>query len=93
MSAQLWLRSIAVKRRLIVWRYRLAVLLAAAALLTQGCAPVPPRPFVGTEVSDSNIRVPSVAYRPVLGSYSSQRPVAPMPWRERNDRVAPSQKQ
>jgi len=67
--------------------------LAAVVLLTQGCAAIPPRPIVGAEASDPDARVPPAAYRPVLGNYSSQRPVEPMPWRERNDRVAPAQKQ
>jgi hypothetical protein len=92
MYAQFWPRSAAAKRRSTLWRYRLPAVLAAAALLTQGCAPIPPRPFVGAEASDPDTRVPPVAYRPALGSYSSQRPVEPAPWRERNERVAPTQK-
>ena len=66
--------------------------LSAGALLAQGCAATPPRPFDGAKVADPGVRVPPAAYRPVLGNYSSQRPVEPSPWRERNDRVAPTPK-
>jgi hypothetical protein len=92
MFAHFWPQPDAVKRRSALWRYRLAAIPAAVALLTQGCAPIPPRPFVGAEASDPDIRVPPVAYRPALGSYSSQRPVEPAPWREHDDRAAPTQK-
>jgi hypothetical protein len=92
MSAQIWPRSAAIGRRSTLWRYRLPAILAAVALLTHGCAPIPPRPFDGAEASDPDIRVPPAGYRSVLGNYSSQRPVEPAPWRERNDRVAPAQK-
>ena len=90
MSAQFWPRSVAAHRRPALWRYRLPAVLTACALLAQGCTPIPPQPFVGAKASDPNVRVPPVAYRPVLGTYSSQRPVEPAPWRERNDRVAPA---
>lgn len=92
MSKRFWPWSVAAMRRSTLWRYRLATVLAAGALLAQGCAPIPPQPFAGAEVSNPDIRVPATAYRPVLGTYSSQRPVEPAPWRERNDRVAPAPK-
>ena len=92
MFAQFWPRSAAAMRRSKVWRYLPAIVLAAGALLAQGCAPIPPQPFAGAEASDPDVRVPPAAYRPVLGTYSRQRPVEPSPWRERNDRVAPTQK-
>lgn len=82
----------AAMRRSNLWRYRLSAVLAAVALLTQGCAPTPPRPSLGADPSDSDARVPPAAYRSVLGDYSSQRPVEPTPWRERNERVAPAPK-
>lgn len=92
MSVQFWPRLAAAKRRSTLWRYRLPAVLAAAALLTQGCAPIPQLPFDGAKASDPGVRVPPAGYRSVLGNYSSQRPVEPAPWRERNDRVAPTQK-
>ncbi len=92
MSEQFWPWSAAAMQRSILWRYWLPAVLATAALLTQGCAPTPPRPFDGGRASDPDVRVPPTAYRSVLGNYSSQRPIEPTPWRERNDRVAPTQK-
>jgi hypothetical protein len=92
MSAQFGPRSAAAKRRPTLWRYRLPVALAACALLAQGCAATPPRPFQGADASDPDVRVTPTAYRPVLGTYSSQRPVEPAPWRDPNDRVAPTLK-
>ena len=84
--------SAAAKRRSTLWRYRLPAVLAAVALLTQGCASTPPRPFQGADPSALDVRVPPAAYRSGLGNYSSQRPVEPTPWRERNERVAPTPK-
>lgn len=92
MFIQFWPRSAAAMRRSTLWRYRLPAVVAAVALLTQGCAPTPPRPSLGTDPSDRDVRVPPAAYRSVLGDYSSQRPVEPTPWRERNERVAPAPK-
>ena len=92
MFAQFWPWSTAVERRSTLWRYRLAAGLAAAALLTQGCALTPPRPVDGDDASNPDLHVAPALYRPVLGNYSSQRPVEPKPWRGRNDRVAPTEK-
>lgn len=92
MSAQFWPRSVSANRYLTLWRYRLPVVLTACALLAQGCAAISPQPFQGAGASNPDARVPPTTYRPVLGTYSSQRPVEPAPWRERNDRVAPAPK-
>jgi hypothetical protein len=92
MSKQFRPRSVAAMRRSIIRRYWLLAAFAAGALLMQGCASIPPQPFDGAEASDPDIRVPPAGYRSVLGNYSSQRPVEPSPWRERNDRVAPTEK-
>ena len=92
MSAQFWPRSAATSRRPALRRYRLPAVLTACALLVQGCAASPPRPFQGADASNPGARVPPTAYRPVLGTYSSQRPVEPAPWIARNDRVAPPPK-
>lgn len=93
MSKQFWPWPAAAMRRASLWRYRLPAVLAAAAFLIQGCAATPPRPFSGDDASDPNAGVPPTGYRPVLGNYSTQRPVEPLPWRERNDRAAPKPKQ
>ncbi len=92
MSAHFWPRSAAANRLSALWRYRLPAILTACALLAQGCAAIPPRPFRGTDASNPDVRVLATAYRPVIGTYSSQRPVEPAPWRERNDHVTPTQK-
>lgn len=93
MSMHVWPWPAAAMRRASLWRYRLPAVLAAAALLIQGCAATPPRPFSGDDASDPNAGVPPAGYRSVLGNYSTQRPVEPLSWRERNDRVAPKPKQ
>ena len=92
MSARVCLRSAVRMRRLVPWCYAAHVTLISVALLAQGCAASPPRPFQGADASNADVRVPPTTYRPVLGTYSSQRPVEPAPWRERNDRVAPTPK-
>ena len=93
MSAHFWLRSAAGWRwptPLGNWRtFSLAVL----AVLIQGCAAQPPQQHPGSSAFDPEARVPPVRYRSTLGTYSSQRPVEPMPWRERNDGVAPVPKE
>jgi len=61
-------------------------------LLTSACFSMPERPVAGPDPSDSTARAPATAYRPVLGEYVSQRPIAPSSWREQNDRVAPQPK-
>ena len=92
MSVYFWAYAAASKRQSALWHFRLAAGLAAIVLLMQGCAPIPPRPFQGTDAADPEVRVRATAYRPVLGTYTSQRPVEPAPWRERNERVAPAPK-
>ena len=88
MSAHLWPRSAAANRRSALWRYRLPALLMACALLAQGCAATPPQSFQGADASNPDARVPPTAYRPVLGTYSSQRPAEPAPWITPNERGA-----
>ncbi len=93
MSVYFWAYSTAIKRWSSLWHFRLAAGLAALALLMQGCAPIPQRPFQGADAADPEVRVPATAYRPVLGIYTSQRPVEPALWRERNESVTPAPKQ
>lgn len=59
-------------------------------LFTVACASAPDQLIAGTDPADPSIRVPSTRYHPVLSGYVSQRPVAPKPWREQNDSVAPA---
>ena len=92
MSAYFWAYATAIKWRPALWRFRPAAGLIATALLMQGCAPIQQQPFKGANAADPAVRVPATAYRPVLGTYTSQRPVDPASWRERNERVAPTPK-
>ena len=64
-----------------------AVLLFLAALAA-GCTTASFSTDCGRP-ADPDAPVRAVRYSPVLAGYSSQRPVAPMPWRERNERVTP----
>ena len=74
-------------------------LLLGVALLAQGCrTDPPPSPYAGPDPSDPHAPVARSGYRSTLGSYTSQRPVEPSPWREQNWReqdqsVAPAPKQ
>ena len=63
-----------------------------AALLGQGCASLPPAPLAGPDPVDPRAPSRPVAYRTVVGPYTSQRPRDPVEWRELNERVAPSEK-
>jgi len=60
---------------------------ALAALTLGGCAAMPPAPHLAA--ADPGAPVPPVRYSSVTAPYTRQRPVEPLPWRERNERVAP----
>ena len=59
------------------------ILSACSATTLPGAAPHP---------ADPAARVPAASYRSVTSGYTSQRPVEPLPWRERNERVRPQDK-
>jgi len=61
---------------------------AAIALVLASCSQMP-QPLTGPDPSDPQAHVRPAGYRPVIGSYASQRPVEPLPWRNQNDRIAP----
>jgi hypothetical protein len=70
------------------WNAKPALIVAAlVALLAGGCTAVPPPPHLAA--ADPNAPVPAVRYSAVTAPYTRQRPVEPLPWRERNERVAP----
>ena len=77
-----------------VWapQVRRVVCVALLCLAPAACLSAPEKPFAGPDPSDPQVRVPAATYRPVLGGYTSQRPVGPAPWREQNERVAPAEK-
>jgi hypothetical protein len=64
-------------------------LLAATALALSGCMPAT------TQVAgaDPAAKVARAGYRSTIAPYTSLRPAAPAPWRERNESVAPQPKQ
>ena len=70
-----------------------AIGIVACCLLATACNTVPYEPNAGHDPSDPAVRVPAVGYRSTTGRYVSQRPVEPAPWREQNERVAPTPKQ
>ena len=69
---------------------RFACKLATAAILVAaaGCTPAATR-LAGTDPADPAARTARVGYRSTIEPYTSLRPATPVPWRERNDRVAP----
>jgi hypothetical protein len=68
---------------------RLAAI-ATLCLLTAACFTTPPPPIAGADPADAGARVKPASYSSVLGRYTSRRPVDPGPWREQNERVAPT---
>jgi hypothetical protein len=62
--------------------------LLTCGLLT-GCA-APPDVALQPHPADPHARAPAVGYRSTTAPYVSRRPVAPAPWREQNERVAPA---
>lgn len=69
------------------------VFVALCALLTAACTTLPARPIAGLDPADPEAPVAPVRAGNALGTYVSQRPVGPAPWREQNERVAPKAKQ
>jgi hypothetical protein len=69
------------------------VFVALFALLTAACTTLPAQPIAGLDPADPESPVPPVRAENAFGTYLSQRPVGPAPWREQNERVAPKAKQ
>mgnify|MGYP001807551796 CR=1 FL=1 len=67
-------------------RFACAILLLA---VLAGCTTAPAALLAVADPADPDAPVRAVRYSPVLAGYSSQRPVAPKPWRERNEHVTP----
>ena len=96
MFAHIRANSAAIARRstsLLGTRWRPAGCLLASGLLVAACTAAPHQPFSGPDPSNATTPVRGVGYRSTVGSYASQRPAEPAPWREQNDRVAPAPKQ
>jgi hypothetical protein len=74
------------------FRFKLSALVAIAATgFLAGCLPAT-TPLVGADPADPSAKVASVGYRSAIAPYTSMRPSAPAPWRQRNDNVAPQPK-
>ncbi|HTO65379.1 MAG TPA: hypothetical protein VMM15_29480 [Bradyrhizobium sp.] len=68
-----------------------AATLALAAAALAGCLPATV-PVSGADPADPAARTAHVDYRSTIAPYTSLRPTAPAPWRDRNNNVAPSPK-
>jgi hypothetical protein len=73
-----------------IFSVRALAALAAASVLS-ACIPATV-PIVGKDPADPAAKVAGVGYRSTIAPYTSVRPSAPAPWRERNDSVAPQPK-
>ena len=62
---------------------------AAIAAFLSGCAAPPPPPLAGPSPDDPNVRVAAARHAAVTSGTADHRPVAPKPWLERNQDVAP----
>ena len=88
-ASRLFARAVSEKRTGAVHAsFKISVFLLTLA--AAGCAAVPPQQVAA---ADPAVRVPAAGYRPVLGGYTSLRPVEPLSWREQNDRLMPQPKQ
>jgi hypothetical protein len=65
---------------------------ALFALLTAACAASTAGPVAGLDAADAEAPVPLVRTTNALGTYVSQRPANPAPWRQQNQNVAPRAK-
>jgi hypothetical protein len=67
-------------------------IIAAIAVTAAGCQPATTR-LAASDPADPRARVAGVGYRSTIAPYTSLRPATPAPWRERNEDVAPRQRQ
>jgi len=67
-------------------------LLAVIALALPGCVPATTS-IATADPADPAAKVARTGYRSTVAPYTSLRPAAPAPWRERNDAAAPQPKQ
>jgi hypothetical protein len=66
----------------------IGAIVIAIAIPTAGCTPATTR-LAGADPADPAAKIAGVGYRSTIAPYSSLRPSAPAPWRERNDKAAP----
>jgi hypothetical protein len=70
---------------------RVSAIIAVAAGLLSASLPSTVA-LAGGGPADPSAKVKGVGYRSTIAPYTSLRPVAPAPWRDRNDSVAPPPK-
>lgn len=68
-----------------------ALALPLCGLALGGCS-IAASQDAALQAANPKAPVPAATYRPVTSGYQRQQPVEPLPWRERNDRVAPQEK-
>ena len=69
------------------------VLLAIAAAAGPLAATLPSTiALAGGDPADPSAKIKGIGYRSTIAPYGSLRPVAPAPWRQRNEDVAPPNK-
>jgi hypothetical protein len=72
--------------------YPVPLVLGIVLLMAGGCSLAPRGPMGAAGAADPHAPVPPAIYPSTIGPYTSTRPVAPEPWRERNERIAPQPK-
>jgi hypothetical protein len=65
----------------------------ALVVLLAGCSSSPAPQSAALDPADPAAPAAATAYRSTTGAYTSRRPVEPGPWRQQNERVAPTPKQ
>jgi hypothetical protein len=75
-----------------LFRLSSGALALIVALGLAGCRDTTVSRAAPADPADPAARAPRVGYRSTIGSYTSQRPVSPGPWREQNERAAPAPK-
>jgi len=94
MSAHFQAIHAAIRRGRSLLKYQTAFLVVAMlGVLTSACGTEPLQPYAGRHPADPTVPVPRARYSSPIGSYVSQRPTEPRPWREQNEQVAPQPKQ
>lgn len=81
MSSRFQPAPIAAQRQARHARYGHSAVLVVAALAIQGCVAATPRPLVGPDADDPDVRVPATVYRSAIGEFKSIRPSEPAAWR------------
>ena len=85
-------RAAAIGRPHVPSAHHFATLAAAAIVMVLAACSQTPQRLTGPDPSDPQAPARPAVYRSVIGPYTSQRPVEPLPWRDQNNRIAPAPK-